>query len=79
MESCQPSAINPTDAAPPRVILLVKSTTYRAGPFLKAAERLGLEVIRGIDIDPKLAEQWQVTLPLQFDLPDQAAGRSPGW
>ncbi len=66
---------NPSNsiAAPLRVILLLKSTTYRAGPFLKAAERLGLEIIKGLDIDPQLAEQWRVSLPLQFDQPEQAA------
>jgi biotin carboxylase len=63
---------SPSTAAPLRVVLLLKSTTYRADPFLKAAERLGLEVIKGLDIDPRLAEQWQVSLPLQFDQPEQA-------
>jgi biotin carboxylase len=72
-KSSQPRAISPTTDTPLRVILLLKSTTYRAGPFLNAADRLGIEIIRGLDIDPKLAEQWQVTLPLQFDQPEQSA------
>ncbi|HXV98809.1 MAG TPA: phosphoribosylglycinamide synthetase, partial [Anaerolineae bacterium] len=57
---------------PLRVILLIKATTYRARPFLEAAARLGIEVIKGIDMPPELAEYWQVPLGLQFDQPDQA-------
>ncbi len=58
-----------------RVILLVSTTTYRAGPFVEAAGRLGIEVVRGINIDPELADRWQVTLPLQFDRPEKSAER----
>jgi biotin carboxylase len=55
-----------------RVILLMKATTYRARPFLEAAARLGIEVVRGLDMPPELAEYWQVPLGLQFDQPEQA-------
>jgi biotin carboxylase len=55
-----------------RVILLMKATTYRARPFLDAAARLGIEVVKGIDIPPELAEYWHVPLGLQFDQPEQA-------
>lgn len=57
----------------PRVMLLVRPSSYRTGPFVQAAERLGIEVVYGLDIDPKLADRWPVTLPLQFDRPEQAA------
>jgi biotin carboxylase len=53
----------------------MRASTYRAGPFIQAAGRLGIEVVRGIDIDPKLAEQWPVRLPLQFDRPAESAQR----
>jgi biotin carboxylase len=39
---------------------------------MEAAARLGVEVIKGIDMPPELAEYWQVPLGLQFDQPDQA-------
>lgn len=57
---------------PLRVILLMKATTYRARPFLEAAGRLGIEVVKGLDMPPELAEYWQVPLGLQFDQPEQA-------
>ncbi|MBI1878534.1 MAG: ATP-grasp domain-containing protein [Chloroflexi bacterium] len=61
-----------TPTEPRRVILLMKATTYRARPFLEAAARLGLEVIKGLDMPPELAEYWQVPLGIQFDQPEQA-------
>ncbi len=57
---------------PWRVILLMKATTYRARPFLAAAARLGIEVVKGIDMPPELAEYWHAPLGLQFDRPEQA-------
>jgi biotin carboxylase len=51
----------------------MKATTYRARPFLEAAARLGVEVIKGIDMPPELAEYWRVPLGLQFDQPEQAS------
>jgi biotin carboxylase len=55
-----------------RAILLMKSSTYRARPFMEAAARLGIEVIQGIDMAPELADYWKVPLGLQFDEPDKA-------
>jgi biotin carboxylase len=55
-----------------RVILLMKATTYRARPFLEAAARLGIDVVKGVDMPPELAEYWQAPLGLQFDQPEQA-------
>ena len=62
-----------TSTDPVRVILLLKAATYRARPFLEAAARLGIEVIKGIDLAPALAGYWQVPLGLQFDEPEKAA------
>lgn len=56
-----------------RVILLMRSSSYRGYAFSQAAERLGIEVVVGVDVHPELADYWQVTLPLQFDAPDKAA------
>src|SRR5262245_23469585 len=60
-------------ATRPRVILLMGPATYRAGAFLTAAERLGLDVVQGIDVPAPLAGEWQVTLGLDFNEPEAAA------
>ncbi|MDX1523477.1 MAG: ATP-grasp domain-containing protein, partial [Anaerolineae bacterium] len=65
----------PTGPTPNRIILLMKVSTYRAGAFLDAANKLGIEVIQGVDIPPELANQWNVPLGLQFDEPEQAVRR----
>jgi biotin carboxylase len=57
---------------PKRVILLMRASTYRGQSFYQAAQRLGIEIVPGINMHPDLAEYWQVSLPLQFDKPDQA-------
>jgi biotin carboxylase len=51
----------------------MSSLTYRATPFLKAAERLGLDVVCGLDMPPPLAEYWQPTLPIDLKTPHKAA------
>ena len=61
---------------PKRVLLLLSPLTYRAGAFLGAAERLGLEVARGVDMPRALAEYWHAKsdpLGLDFARPDEAA------
>jgi biotin carboxylase len=55
-----------------RIILLTPSLTYRAAPFLEAAARLDLEVVRGLDMPSPLAKYWHPTLPLDFRAPDRA-------
>jgi biotin carboxylase len=55
-----------------RIILLMGSLTYRASAFVQAAERLGLEVVKGLDMPRPLARQWRPTLPLDFRDPDRA-------
>ncbi|HEY7035438.1 MAG TPA: ATP-grasp domain-containing protein [Thermomicrobiales bacterium] len=60
-------------ATRPRVILLMGPATYRAGAFLAAAERLGLDVVQGIDVPAPLAGKWRVTLGLDFNEPEKAA------
>jgi biotin carboxylase len=55
-----------------RIILLIGSLTYRADPFVQAAERLGLEIVKGLDMPRPLAKYWHATLPLDFRAPDRA-------
>jgi biotin carboxylase len=59
----------------PRVVLLLGPATYRAGAFLAAAERLGLDVVQAIDVPAPLAGRWQATLGLDFADPADAARR----
>src|SRR4051794_2943274 len=55
------------------IVLLMGPSTYRSAAFLHAADRLGLRVIRGLDLPDELSEYWQVTLPLDFSDPDAAS------
>ena len=50
----------------PRLLLLLPTTTYRAEAFLKAAERLNLDVTVGAERGPALAE-WQSSALLELD------------
>ncbi len=54
---------------PRRVLLLLTARTYRAQSFITAAERLGIEVIKAIDMDRQLADYWDFSLGLQYDDP----------
>ncbi len=56
-----------------RVLLLIGSRTYRAQAFVDAADKLGLEVVKGIDLPSDLAKFYNPTLPLQFAQPERAA------
>jgi biotin carboxylase len=56
-----------------RVLLLMSPATYRAGAFLSAAESVGLEVVRGVDLPRALADQWHVPLGVDFADPEGAA------
>lgn len=55
-----------------RVLLLLAPASYRAGAFLDAARKLGLEVVQGVDIPDELADRWNVPLGLNFGEPDVA-------
>ena len=58
-----------------RVLLLVSPSSYRTNAFMKAAERLGIDAVQGIDLPDTLAREWQVPLALDFTAPERAAGR----
>src|SRR5262245_36413832 len=64
-------AKNPTRARK-RLLLLVTPSTYRAEAFCVAAEKLDVEVVRGLDLPTELAEQWGVPLAVNFAAPDAA-------
>ncbi len=64
---------NPTSASStPRVLLLLTPHTYRAAPFMAAAERLGVEVVTAVDMPKKLAEFWREPLGVDFNDPTMA-------
>jgi biotin carboxylase len=60
------------EAARKRVLLLLSPLTYRATAFLDAAERLDLDVVKGIDMPRVLAEYWHQPFGLDFSQPDEA-------
>src|SRR5436190_23580934 len=60
---------------PARVILLSTARSYREQPFLEAARQLGIEAVRGIDMDPQLAEFWHAPLGLDFSDPEESVRR----
>lgn len=47
--------------------------TYRSGAFLGAAERLGLEVVRVLDLPDALTQHWHVDFGVDFTRPEDAA------
>jgi biotin carboxylase len=55
-----------------RVLLLLSPQTYRAEAFLAAAERLDLEVVKGVDMPRTLAEYWNQPFGLDFSRPEEA-------
>lgn len=56
-----------------RIILLTTPRTYRARPFLDAAQRLDVEVVQAVDLPRELADAWQYPLGVDFSKPDEAA------
>ena len=56
-------------------MLLLSPNTYRAGAFLDAAERLGVEVVRCLDVPAGLDEWWDVPLAVDFTDLDMATAR----
>ncbi len=63
----------PNGDRPPAVALLMTPATYRSAAFLGAAERLGLSVIRVLDLPDPLTEYWHVELGVDFTRLDHAA------
>ena len=59
----------------PKVVVLMSPSTYRAGAFAAAGERIGLDLVQGIDLPDELAARWDVPLALDFTAPDKAVRR----
>jgi biotin carboxylase len=57
-----------------RLLLLVSPSTYRAEAFMEAARTLDVEVVRGLDLPPQLADEWGA--PLKTDFADVEASTS---
>ncbi|MCC6313660.1 MAG: ATP-grasp domain-containing protein [Thermomicrobiales bacterium] len=65
----------PPEATAPRVLLLYTPTSYRATAFIAAAERLGLDVVHGMDTPEPLASHWGLPVALDFARPEEAIAR----
>ena len=50
----------------PRVLLLTTTRSYRAQDFVEAATRLGIEIVRGVDMPDELAGEWPGGFGLDF-------------
>ncbi|MBI4506657.1 MAG: ATP-grasp domain-containing protein [Chloroflexi bacterium] len=55
-----------------RILLITTPSSYRTAAFAAAAERLGLEVVKGVDLPHELAEQWKVKLAFDLRQPAEA-------
>lgn len=58
-----------------RVLMLLSPQSYRNAAFLRASERLDLDVIQAIDVPEALAREWGVELGVEFAKPEQAERR----
>ncbi|MFI5274169.1 MAG: ATP-grasp domain-containing protein [Ktedonobacterales bacterium] len=67
--------MNTPDTQPKRLLLLLSPNTYRAAAFLDAAARLGVEVVRCIDVPAGLDEWWDVPLAVDFTDVEAATAR----
>lgn len=56
-----------------RALLLTTPRSYRMEAFRRAADRLDIALVTGLDIPPELARDWPDALPLPFDDVDRAA------
>ncbi|TVR69074.1 MAG: ATP-grasp domain-containing protein [Sphaerobacteraceae bacterium] len=55
-----------------RVLMLLSPQSYRNAAFLKAGERLGLDVIQVVDVPEALASEWGINNGVEFRKPEQA-------
>jgi len=56
-----------------RVLLLTTARTYRGDAFRMAADRLGIEVVRAVDMRSELSQHWQLELGIDYSDPNRAA------
>ena len=55
-----------------RILLLTTAHTYRERPFLLAADKLGIEIVKAVNMDEHLADYWGESLGLDFAKPATA-------
>ena len=55
-----------------RLLLLLSPNTYRGEAFMQAAQRLDVDVVRGVDVPGQLAELWNLPLALDFSKVEHA-------
>lgn len=65
--------IDPRNGTNKRVLLLVTPSSYRSSAFSAAAERLGIDIVHGVDLPKTLSREWNVPLGLDFSRPEDAA------
>lgn len=66
------STPNPLAQAQP-VLLLTTVQSYRTGPFVQAAQGLGVPVLQAVDMPQSLAEHWRYELAVDYgDVPASA-------
>lgn len=54
-------------------MFLTTPSSYRTPAFLESAERLGLDVLQGLDLPETLAREWNVPLGVDFTKPETSA------
>lgn len=59
--------------------MLLTARSYRALPFIEAAERHSIEVVKAIDMHRQLAEYWDHPLGIDYGSPDEAAEAIAGF
>ncbi len=57
---------HPENTNTKRVLLLVTPSSYRGSAFSAAAERLGIDIVHGVDLPKTLSREWNVPLGLDF-------------
>lgn len=62
----------PYPPSPYRVLLLLTAKTYRAQAFLEAARRLGIDVLKAVDLPESLNAVWDYPLGLDFAQPENS-------
>ncbi|MGH2522265.1 MAG: ATP-grasp domain-containing protein, partial [Anaerolineales bacterium] len=58
--------------ASPRVLILASANSYRQGPFLEAARKLGAEAVQALDVPPAHAAANEKVIGLDFRDPARA-------
>jgi len=63
----------------PRVLVLATAHSYRLDPFLAAAHKLGVTVVRGLDVPPAHVSAGEAVVRLDFRDPARAVRQMRAW